>query len=357
VTLSGPPEGTQILTGRVDAVTFSGTVDPADVGARVVLQRQSALTGDEWREIGLGRVQAGGAFTIVHAFKVPGDANIRVLVRSQGRNVPSPSNVLTYDISQAENPELTIAASADPIVFGQSVTISGTLAGGAGKPVTLLAHTANQHGFAQVAQATTDGSGNYAFPAQAPVNSTYYEVQAADRSIPSCPRVAACKGPILKSAVLYEGVRDVLSAQVSATSILEGQTLTFTGSVAPSHPGHVIYLQRQSTVDHEFQVVQVGIISPESTFSVAHQVFSTGTQVFRVYVPGDPENAGAASQLFTVQVTPAPAATLMAEAPGNTSGPAEGSTSPSEVEKVEKEEERGAAESERESPHGAHHHR
>ena len=39
-----------------------------------------------------------------HTFVVPGDANIRVLVRSQRRNAPSPSNVLTYEISQAQNP-------------------------------------------------------------------------------------------------------------------------------------------------------------------------------------------------------------------------------------------------------------
>src|SRR5580658_10484863 len=36
VTLVGPPEGTQILTGPAGKVTFTGTVTPADVGARVI---------------------------------------------------------------------------------------------------------------------------------------------------------------------------------------------------------------------------------------------------------------------------------------------------------------------------------
>ncbi len=363
VTLNGPPEGTQILTGVANRVTFTGTVTPADVGARVVLQRQNALTGNEWHRIDSGVVEGGG-FSITHTFIVPGDANLRVLVRSQGRNVASPSEVLTYEISQAQNPALTINASADPIAYGQSVTISGVLAGGADTPVTLLARTVHQHGFAPVAQATTESDGDYAFPAQTPVNSTYYEVES---SAPSCPTPApghaSCNVvphtmPVqLVSAVLYEGVKYLLTAQVSATTVLEGQTLTFTGSVAPtpSRPGHVIYLERQSPSTHEFHVVQVSTLSPESTFSIPYQVYSTGTDVFRVRIPGGPDNGSAASQPFTIQVNPAPAGTLVPEAPSNSSGPAEGSTSPSEG---EREGEERTGEGEREAPpHGGHHHR
>lgn len=367
VTLSGPPEGTQILTGPANKVTFTGTVNPADIGARVILQRQNALTGNEWRRIDSGRVEPGansmGSFSIVHTFLVPGDANIRVLVRSQGRNIASPSNVLTYEISQAQNPALTINASADPIAFGQSVTISGVLAGGPSTTVTLLARTVHQRGFAPVAQAMTDAAGNYSFPAQSPVNSTFYEVQG---SVSSCPPNAMCAQPQLckaggpcgaltTSAALYEAVKYVLTAQVSPTSALEGQTLTFTGTVAPSSPGHVIYLERQSASGQTFHVVRVSTVSPESTFSIPYEVFSTGTLVFRVYIPGGPENGAAASQQFSIPVGPAPAGSLTAEAPGNSSAPAEGSSSPSEGEREGEERNGGAGE--QEPSHGKHHHR
>src|SRR5271154_6058269 len=100
VTLSGPPEGTQIETGASNKQTFSGTVNPADVGARVILQRQNAVTGNEWHRIGIGQVLAGGNYSITHTFRVPGDASIRVLVRSNRINSPSESNVLEYEISQ-----------------------------------------------------------------------------------------------------------------------------------------------------------------------------------------------------------------------------------------------------------------
>jgi hypothetical protein len=309
VTLNGPPEGTQLLTGAPNKVTFTGTVDPANAGARVILQRQNALTGNEWRRIDSGVVGPEGGFTIVHTFVVPGDANIRVLVRSQGRNVPSLSSTLTYAISQAQNPELTINASSDPIAYGQSVTIGGVAAGLMSKPVTLLAHTARQHGFAPVAEVSTNASGEYTFPAQSPVNSTFYEVRGGGKT----------------SAVLYEGVKDVLTATVSQTMIEAGQTLTFSGTVAPDHTGHIIYLERQNASGNGFHVVQIETVGAGSAYSIVHKVYDPGTKVFRVKIPGGPENEGAVSAPFTILVAPAPAAALTPEGPGNYSTPSEGS--------------------------------
>jgi hypothetical protein len=319
VTLSGPAEGSQILTGAPNQVTFTGTVNPAtDVGARVILQRQNAVTGDEWHRIGIGQVVAGGAYSITHTFRVPGDANIRVLVRSDRLNIPSPSNEIEYEISQTQNPSLTIDSSADPISYEQSVTISGVLAGATtSQPVTLLARTAHQRGFAAIAQVNTEANGSYSFPAQSPVNSTLYRVQAARQ----------------KSAVLYEGVKDVLTAEASPSSVAAGQAVTFKGTVAPAHTGHVIYLERQDKNGAGFHVVQVGHVLAGSTYTIIHQVYVPGTKVYRISIPGGPDNGRAVSQPFTITVTPALASAIGPEAPGNTSLPSEGQTEGSEVEK------------------------
>jgi hypothetical protein len=313
VALKGPAEGTQLLAGRHTGaggrVTFTGTVSPEDVGAFVVLQRENATTGNEWHPIEFGRVGAGGSFSITHRFVVPGDANIRVLVRSRGRNIASPSNVLTYEISQAQNPALTINASTDPIPYGQPVTISGKADVTTSETVTLLAHTAHQGGFAPVAQVQTNAGGEYQFPAQSPVYSTYYEVRGGD----------------LSSAVLYEDVGDALTATLSpGTTIQAGQTLTFEGSVSPNHAGHVIYLERENAAGTAFHVVEVSTLSTGSTYTIAHTIYTTGTSVFRVRIPGDPQNGGAFSQPFTIDVTPASASTLPPEAPGNSTLPPEG---------------------------------
>jgi len=319
VTLTGPPEGTQIETGAPNQETFSGTVTPAtDVGARVILQRQNAVNGEEWHRIGVGQVEPGGGYTIKHIFRVPGDASIRVLVRSDGLNVPSASTPLEYEISQAQNPSLTIVSSADPIDYGQPVTISGVLAGATTpQTVTLLGRTVHQQGFAPIAEVSTGAGGAYSFPAQTPVNSTLYRVKASGQ----------------KSAVLYEGVKDVLTAEVSATTVEAGQTLEFKGTVAPDHTGHVIYLERENAAGTAFHVVQVGHVLPGSVYSIVHQVYVPGTKVYRIDIPGGPENGRALSQPFTIQVTPAPASALSTEVPGNSSVPSEGQTSGSEAEK------------------------
>ena len=308
VTLNGPPDGSNLQTGPKNAVTFTGAVSPNEAGARVILQRQNAATGgDDWRRIDIGRVKAGGAFTIVHTFKVAGDANIRVLVRSQGRTLPSPSEVLTYEISQAQNPNLTIAASADPIRFEQSVVISGTVANGALAPVTLYATTANSSA-TPVATAVADASGNYSFPAQSPAHNTAYQVRGLNRA----------------SALLYEGVRDVPTAQVSTTTVAAGQPVTFSGNVAPDHTGHVIYLERQNAGDGDFHVVQLASVGSGSSYSITHRFYDTGTKVVRVFIPGGPENQGAASQTFTITVTPAQPSTLTPDTSANSSSPSAG---------------------------------
>jgi len=324
VTLSGPAEG-QLLTGAANRVSFSGTVSPDDVGARVVLQRQTGAAGTEWHPIGNATVLPGptpggpGTFTIPHVFRVPGDANVRVLLRSQRRNAASVSNVLSYEISQAQNPKLTIQASSDPIAFGESVTISGKLEGGGGEFVTLFARTKTQPGLNAVAQVQANPAGEYAFAAQSPINSTLYRVQS------SCQPPVRAKGcHKVKSAILYVGVKDVLTAQVSATTVAAGQPIAFTGTVAPDHTGHTIYLERQNAHFPGFHVIEVGVVGAGSTYSISRRFYDPGTKVVRVFVPGGPENGGAASQPFTITVTPAPVASLVEEAPQNSSPPPEG---------------------------------
>jgi hypothetical protein len=318
VTLTGPPEGvvaTDLRTGRHNRVTFTGTVSPVDAGAQVILQRQNAIKGNEWHRIdyGLvnkeGTVTKAGTFSITHTFVVAGDANVRVVVRSGRRNVPSKSNILTYEIVQAQNPQLTIESSANPISYGQTVTLSGAVAGAPNTPVQLLAHTAQQAGFTQVAEVKTNASGDYTFPAQMPLASTYYRVQGAGK----------------RSAVLYEGVKFVLTASVSATTVQSGQALEFSGTVTPGETGHVVYLERENAAGLGFHVIAEGTVTAASTYSIVHAFYPVGTNVVRIKVPGGPLNGSTDSQTFTIQVEPAPSPeTLTPEAPGNSTQPPEG---------------------------------
>jgi hypothetical protein len=312
VELKGPPEGvvaTALRTGRHNMVAFTGKVSSSDGGALVVLQRQNAIRGNEWHRIGFGYVnKASDEFTIIHAFVAAGDANIRVVVRGGDHNAPSPSNVLDYEIVQAQNPQLTIESSANPISYGQSVTINGAVAGAPGAPVALLARTALQAGFTKVAEVKTDPSGDYTFPAQTPLASTFYKVQGAGKS----------------SAVLYEGVKFVLTAGVyPSTTVQSGQALTFSGTVTPAETGHVVYLEREN-VGGSFHVIEEGTVSASSTYTIAHTFYDVGTSIVRIKIPGGPLNGTTDSTPFTITTTAAPAASLTPEAPGNSTLPPEG---------------------------------
>jgi hypothetical protein len=156
------------------------------------------------------------------------------------------------------------------------------------------------------------------------VNSTFYEVAATEAPCAANPHPRACKATVNKSAALYEGVKDVLTAAVSQSTIQASQALAFTGTVAPDHTGHIVYLERQNVGNGNFHVVEVATVGAGSAYSIAHTVYEPGTKVFRVRIPGGPENEGAASVPFTIQVTPAPASSLTPEGPGNSGLPAEG---------------------------------
>jgi hypothetical protein len=246
-------------------------------------------------------VGSGGSFTIVHTFRVPGDANVRVLVPRTRRHLASPSNVLGYQISQAQNPALTLNPSADPIAAGQSVTLSGTLANGAGQQVMLFAKSRGG-GFTQVGQTAAGSSGNYSFT-QSPLFNTIYQARAAGKN----------------SAQVFEGVKDVLTAQVSATTVNAGDPVVFSGTVTPDKTGHVIYLQRQNPSGSGFHTVQVAFVGQGSAYSMSRRLFTPGTKVFRVFIPGGPFNQGAASAPFTINVNGSSAQSLNGDQPDQTS--------------------------------------
>jgi hypothetical protein len=189
VTISTPLPGTQLLAGsgratRADAnaentgaVTFTGTVTPANAGTRVALQRED---GDgAWSRIGGGEVNAEGQYSIAHTFYRPGRATIRVIVHSHGLDMTAVSAPVTYQISRRRNRLLTIQASADPIPYGLALTITGTVAGALDAPVTLSAQTGDG-AFVKVAETVSTGD-EYSFT-QSPLQSTRYRVSTATAS-------------------------------------------------------------------------------------------------------------------------------------------------------------------------------
>ncbi|TMK97989.1 MAG: hypothetical protein E6G34_09950 [Actinobacteria bacterium] len=319
VTFTGPPDGSTLFTrggpfthvphnALSNRVIFAGTVSPADVGAQVFLQRENAVGPEEWHRIGRGLVGPGGIYSIPHTFVFPGEANIRVIVRATKRHARGASEPLSYQILQAQNPVLTIESSADPIFYGQSATIHGTIATGPGATLTLLARGRRQHGFLPIATTTSTTGGAYTFAAQTPLANTIYRVTGGGKA----------------SAVLFEGVKYLVTASASTSTVQAGQPFTISGTVSPAVAGHPVYLQQQNAGGIGYHPVQIGVVSAGGTYSITHVPFNAGMRKYRIKVPGDPANQGAATAAIAILVTPATTSLLKPEAPGNSSLPSEG---------------------------------
>lgn len=294
VRLEGPPEKTPLFTGPKNRVPFKGSVSPADVGAEVLLEREAQTSVEEWVPIQRTFVAPGGAFTFLHKFLAPGDANIRAVVRAHRPfTVRGVSNSLSYVINQTQNPNLTIESSADPIPYGAPTTIHGALKGGTGQTITLLARKKGTPSFTPVTTTPAGAGGEYKF-VQVPLVNTFYRVTGGGQG----------------SAVLFEGVKYILTSAVLPKSIQSGQSITVSGTVTPAHAKKVVYLERENLFGGGFHVADVGEVTGIGTYTIVHFVFGPGKPVFRVHVAGDPENQGVSSSPFTIEVTPAPLSSL-----------------------------------------------
>jgi hypothetical protein len=298
VTLSGPTPAVQASHaagseryGQRIKSTFTGSVSPAGMGKRVALQISYAAAGERWHTVAFGRVGADGRYSITHGFRLAGVMTIRSVAHTGTQNVAAVSETLSFAAPQPQNPRLTIQTSANPISFGQSVTINGVAAGAASAPITLLARTQGS-AFAIVAKATTDEAGNYTFT-QAPTQNTSYRVTDAATS----------------STVLFEAVKSLLVADLAPDAGLSGQTvqsgqqLTFSGTLTPAHAGQAVYLEREYANGLGYHVVEVGSVNGTSGYTIVHTFNGIGANVLRIRVPSDGEHQVSTSAPFTVTVT------------------------------------------------------
>jgi hypothetical protein len=280
-------------------VTFTGHVTPNHPFERVFLQQRQAR-GDDWRTLRGGFLDANSNYTIAYRWARPGVHDVRVLFRRDARNVRGASDVVTVNIEQAQVPGFTINSSAPIVDSGGSVTISGSLAGTTSPQlVQLWGRHPDQGRFVVIQDGSTDSSGNYSFTQSNLTTNTAYLVTTM--RMPHTPR--------RHTAVLYEGVRDIVTMQANTTSATTDQTVTFSGTVSPNKAGHVIYLQKQGK-DGEFHTVEIVTVRSDSTFQFAWILGSPGTHVFRARIPSDERNIGAVSPPVSLTATAPPASTL-----------------------------------------------
>ena len=141
----------------------------------------------------------------------------------------------------------------------------------------------------------TDGS--YGFT-EMPQHNIVYQV-----------RTTFAPPPIRHTAVLFEGVQNVVMLNSSTPTAVVGQTIALTGTVQPDKFGHVVELQKLGT-DGDYHTVALGFVNASSAYRFNWTFGAPGTHTFRTVVPGGPDNVSGDSPPVPVTVTVPPVSSL-----------------------------------------------
>lgn len=293
-----------VTTDTGHAIVFSGHVLPNHRFERVFLQQQVGAN-DDWRTLRSTTLGPRSNYFVGYRWRRPGIHDVRVVFRGDARNLPAPSDVLTVTIEQAQIPGFTIHTSSPIVDSGGAVTLTGKLdqpGTSTAEPATIVqlwGKTADQRRFAVLADTTTATDGSYSFTQSGlTTNAVYY---VATMRLPHTRR--------RHTALLYQGVRDVVNMQAGSHSAESGQSVTFSGTVLPDKAGHVVYLQTLGS-DGDWHNVELGVVTNASTFQFTWTAGSPGSQTFRARITSDRENVGSASSPVSVNVGAPPASSL-----------------------------------------------
>jgi phospholipase C len=187
--------------------------------------------------------------------------------------------------ARAKPPRLTIAASPDPSLAGQPVTISGRLSGRGGSQtvVVLWAKLRGSRRFVPLAATITDGRGRYSMGVPITVNRVWYVTDGASRSPIELQRVRALG--LLAS---------------SQTAAAPGDRVTFSGSFAPSHAGQTVVLQEHGASG--WRTLDQTRLDSRSRFSLTETVTAQGTVSLRAFLAADHRNAQSFSPSVVLDV-------------------------------------------------------
>jgi hypothetical protein len=178
---------------------------------------------------------------------------------------------------------LSLAASPLKIVFGKSVTLSGTLTQGAGalagQSVALSAQAAGDPSFMALPPATTDSAEAFTTVVRPSRNTTYKAGFAG-----------ASSEPTVSVSVAY---------QVTLRVARKGSSRSFRGKVAPSKRGRIVVIQVKTRAGWKrFAKVK---LSKKSTFTLLRKLAAHKRYRFRATTAADAKHLAGVSRVVSVK--------------------------------------------------------
>ena len=194
------------------------------------------------------------------------------------------------------NPSLTITARPPAVTYGGAVVISGTRRGSnhGNRPVALQANPYPFRAFKDVAVTRTNSKGNYSFNVKPRAHTRYRAVS---------PSPATVYDTVIKSAEVLVHVRLAVGIRVSDSTPRRGQRVRFSGTVAPRHNGHRVYVQRQRRDGRWVTIART--LTRQATGNLSRyskRVRIRRTGAYRVKVRGHADHSSGISRVRAIQV-------------------------------------------------------
>lgn len=180
--------------------------------------------------------------------------------------------------------QVSLGSSTTALTSGGSVTVTGKLvrkdtgAGLAGVPVQLYGRYKGATSDTLVATVTSGTGGALTYTHRPTKGVTYKWVYRGSSTLTGS--VSPLRGVTVATRV---------TGTLSRTSFPLGGTVTLSGSVAPSHGGRTVYLQRH--VGGQWKNVASRTLSSSSTYSFSIKPTARGTYTYRVHMPADTDHA------------------------------------------------------------------
>lgn len=186
-------------------------------------------------------------------------------------------------------PIVSIRAAPNPVVFGRTTTISGSLRRNtANVRITLLSRSYSPRGtFTPLGATSTNRRGDYRFVVKPGAHTVY--------------RVLTGTAPPARSSDLLVRVRTSVGLRVSRNAVRSGSLVRFTGRVFPRHNGHRAYIQRRGPRGGWGTVARPVLRTFDSTSSrYVRRLRLRRTGVYRVKVNGHNDHSTGYSRLVRV---------------------------------------------------------
>jgi hypothetical protein len=182
---------------------------------------------------------------------------------------------------------LSLTVTPNPVRFGRSVTISGSLTGpnNTGRTITLREDPFPFDDLSNVGSTDTDTQGNYSF-VRSPTVNTNYQVRRGG----------------VESQTVTVAVKPTVSLRFGDRTPAAGKRIRLSGKVCPEHDGGTLEIQRRKAPKQWRTVARVTMADAGTCSTYRRRLRVRRDGAFRTFFAADSDHAAARSRVRRIDV-------------------------------------------------------